>query len=74
MTVLLAILLLLNAVFTVATWPRFLRRVAKDPRARDENGSMTRFYRVHIALVVAALILAVVSAVAGITALASIAG
>jgi len=70
MTVLLAILLLLNAVFNVVTWPSFLRRVAKDPRARDENGAITRFFRVHIVLVVAALVLSAVSAVTGIIALA----
>lgn len=69
MHVLLAILLLIGAVFNVLTWPAFLRRVAKDPRARDESGRMTRFFTVHIVLVAAALAIAAVSAVAAVVAL-----
>ena len=69
MYVLLAILLLVNAAYNVWTWPSFLRRVAKDPRAHDENGKMTRFYTVHIVLVVVALVIAAASAVAAIVAL-----
>ncbi len=62
----LAVLLLVNAVFNVLVWPTFYRRVAKDPRARDENGKPTRFLTVHAILIGAALLLAVVSAAAGI--------
>jgi hypothetical protein len=63
---LLAILLLVNAAFNVLVWPQFYRRVARDPRARDENGRPTRFLIVHAVLICAALLLALVSALAAI--------
>lgn len=66
MTVALGILLLLNAAFNVFTWPTFLKRVARDPRAHDEAGQPTRFLRVHQVLVMIALVLAAVSAVFGV--------
>ncbi|MFT4284467.1 MAG: hypothetical protein QM598_06505 [Protaetiibacter sp.] len=66
MTLTAGILLLLNALFNVATWPTFLKRVARDPRARDAAGRATRFLRVHQVLVGIALALAVVSAAAGV--------
>lgn len=69
MTVLLATLLLANAVFNVLVWPTFLRRVARDPRARDTVGRPTRFLKVHVVLIGIALLLAAASAVAGIVAL-----
>jgi len=65
-TVALGILLLLNAAFNVFTWPTFLKRVARDPRARDAEGRPTRFLRVHQVLVVVALALAAASAVLGV--------
>jgi hypothetical protein len=65
-TVLLGILLLANAVFNVVVWPRFYQRVAKDARARDAAGKPTAFLIVHAVLIGIALLLAVVSAVAGI--------
>lgn len=65
----LAVLLLLNAAFNLVAWPQFLRRVARDPRARDASGRATRFLTVHIVLVTIALVLAVASAIAGIAAL-----
>jgi len=65
-TVALGILLLLNAAFNVFTWPTFLKRVARDPRARDEAGRPTRFLRVHQVLVVVAMLLAAASAVVGV--------
>ncbi len=66
---LLAILLLVNAVFNVLVWPTFYRRIAKDPRARDANGRATRFLTVHTVLIGAALVLAAVSAIAAIVCL-----
>lgn len=66
MTVALGILLLTNAAFNVFTWPTFLKRVARDPRARDEAGQPTRFLRVHQVLVAIALLLAALSAVFGV--------
>ncbi len=65
---LLAILLLINAVFNVRVWPTFFRRIAKDPRARDANGKVTRFLTVHAVLIGAALLIALVSAIAAIVA------
>ncbi len=66
MTVALGILLLLNAAFNVFTWPTFLKRVARDPRARDDAGRPTRFLRVHQVLVVIAMLLAAASAMFGV--------
>jgi uncharacterized membrane protein len=69
-TVAIAVLLFLNAVFNVVTWPRFLQRVAKDPRARDASGRATTFLRVHVVLVAIALVLALASAALGVALLA----
>ena len=66
----LAILLFLNAAFNVIVWPRFYKRVAQDPRARDADGKATAFLKVHVVLIAIALVLALVSAIAGVAALA----
>jgi urea transporter len=66
MTVLAGILLLLNAGYNAIVWPQFWKRVAADPRARDESGAPTKFYRVHAVLIGIALIIALASAIAGI--------
>ena len=71
MIVLLAALLLANAVFNVVVWPTFYRRVAKDPRARDAGGRPTRFLIVHAVLTGVALLLALASGIAAIVALVS---
>lgn len=65
----LSVLLFLNAAFNALVWPRFYKRVADDPRARDENGKPTAFLRVHAILIAIALVLALVSALVGIAAL-----
>lgn len=62
-------LLLANAVFNIVVWPRFFTRVAKDPRARDENGRPTRFLIVHAVLIGLALLLALASAIVAIVAI-----
>ena len=67
--IVLAVLLFLNAAFNVLVWPQFYKRVANDPRARDENGKPTKFLTVHAVLIVIALVIALVSALAGIAAL-----
>ena len=69
MASLLIVLLLANAVFNVVVWPTFLRRVAKDPRARDAAGKPTKFLIVHAVLIGIALLLAAASAVAAVVAL-----
>ncbi len=61
--ILLAVLLLVNAVFNVLVWPTFYRRVARDERARDASGRPTRFLIVHAVLIGAALVIALISAV-----------
>jgi len=68
----LAVLLLLNAVFNVIVWPSFYRRVAKDTRARDAAGKPTPFLIVHLVLVIIGLTLAAVSALAAILQLAGV--
>ena len=61
-----AVVLFVSAVFNVVAWPRFFRRVAQDPRARDDSGRPTTFYTVHLVLVIIALAIAAASVVAGI--------
>lgn len=65
----LAVLLFVNAAFNAIVWPRFYKRVANDPRARDADGRPTTFLKVHAVLIAIALVLAVISALAGIAAL-----
>ena len=62
----LAILLLVNAGFTVVVWPTFYRRVSNDTRARDAAGKATRFLRVHRVIVGIAYLIAAASAIAAI--------
>ncbi len=66
MTVFAGILLLVNAGYNFLVWPQFWKRVAADPRARDESGATTKFYRVHAVLIAIALVIALASAIAGI--------
>jgi hypothetical protein len=63
---LVAVLLILNALFNVVAWPRFLKRVADDPRARDAEGRPTRFLTVHRVLVGIAMGLAAASFVVAV--------
>jgi hypothetical protein len=66
MTILAAVLLFANALFNAVSWPRFYPRIAADPRARDESGARTAFYRVHLVLIVVAVVLAALSAIGGV--------
>ncbi|KQQ00648.1 MULTISPECIES: SCO4848 family membrane protein [unclassified Rathayibacter] len=59
-------ILIANAVWNAVVWPPFLRRVRKDPRARDANGKATTFLRVHTILIGVSLVLAAVSLVVGV--------
>lgn len=65
-TIAAGVLLILGALFAAGTWPALFRRVAKDPRARDANGALTPFYKVHRLLVTVALTLAGFSLIAGV--------
>ena len=71
MEILAAVVLFVSAMFNVVTWPRFFKRVATDPRARDAAGKPTTFYTVHLVLVIIALVLAAASVVVGIALLVS---
>ncbi|MFE7197760.1 SCO4848 family membrane protein [Microbacterium oxydans] len=68
----LAIVLFLNAAFNALVWPQFYKRVSKDARARGENGKATAFLKVHAVLIAVALVLALVSLLAGIAALTGV--
>ena len=70
MTIAAAVILLVTAAWSAVVWPQFLRRVARDPRARDANGKATRFLTVHVVLVTVSLVLAALCAIAGIALLA----
>jgi hypothetical protein len=61
-----SVLLLINGVYNVVVWPRFLKRIVADPRARDAQGRATTFLRVHVILISIALVLAALSLVAGV--------
>lgn len=65
----LSVLLFINAAFNVIVWPQFYKRVVNDPRARDAEGRATAFLKVHAVLIAAALVIALVSVIAGIAAL-----
>lgn len=65
----LSVLLFINAAFNVIVWPQFYKRVVNDPRARDAEGKATAFLKVHAVLIAAALVIALVSVIAGIAAL-----
>jgi hypothetical protein len=69
-TIAAAVILLVSAVWSFIVWPPFLRRVMRDPRARDEAGRGTTFLRVHVVLITVSLVLALACAVAGIALLA----
>lgn len=64
----LGVLLCINAAFNALVWPQFFKRVVADPRARDEQGKATKFLTVHVYLIAVALVLALVSLIAGIAA------
>jgi uncharacterized membrane protein len=72
MNVALAVLLIINAVYNFVTWPQFLKRVMKDPRARTTEGKATPFLTVHIVLVTIALVIGVVSLIAAILSLSGL--
>lgn len=66
MTVFAAVVLFVNALFNVIAWPRFFSRVRADARAKDAAGRVTPFLLVHAVLLGVALLLAALSAAAGV--------
>jgi hypothetical protein len=61
-----ALLLIIAGVWSLAVWPQFLRRVMKDPRARDATGNATKFLTVHLVLVSISMVLGAATAVIGV--------
>ena len=64
-----AVLLVIAGVWSLAVWPQFLRRVMKDPRARDAAGKATKFLTVHLVLVSISMVLGAATSVIGVMAL-----
>jgi hypothetical protein len=65
-----ALVLIVAGIWSLVVWPQFLRRVMKDPRARDARGKATRFLTVHVVLVSISMVLGAATAVIGILGLA----
>jgi hypothetical protein len=66
---LLAWVLIIAGVWSLVVWPQFLRRVMKDPRARDTAGKATKFLTVHVVLVAVSMVLGAATAGIGIAGL-----
>lgn len=65
----LAWILIIAGIWSLVVWPQFLRRVMKDPRARDEAGKATKFLTVHVVLVSVSMVLGAATAAIGIAGL-----
>ncbi|MFF2316663.1 SCO4848 family membrane protein [Arthrobacter sp. NPDC058097] len=66
-----ALVLIVSGVWSLVVWPQFLRRVMKDPRARDAAGKATKFLTVHVVLVTVSMVLGAATAAIGIAGLVS---
>jgi uncharacterized membrane protein len=66
-----ALFLVIAGVWSLVVWPQFLRRVMKDPRARDAAGKATKFLTVHVVLVSISMVLGAATAVIGVLGLFS---
>ena len=67
----LAWILIIAGVWSLVVWPQFLRRVMKDPRARDAAGKGTKFLTVHVVLVSVSMVLGAATAAIGIAGLSA---
>lgn len=65
----LAVILIIAGVWSLVVWPQFLKRVMKDPRARDAAGKATKFLTVHVVLVTVSMVLGLATAVIGVAGL-----
>lgn len=65
----LAWILIIAGIWSLVVWPQFLRRVMKDPRARDAAGKATKFLTVHMVLVSVSMLLGAATAAIGIAGL-----
>jgi uncharacterized membrane protein len=66
-----ALVLVIAGLWSLVVWPQFLRRVMKDPRARDAAGKATKFLTVHVVLVSISMVLGAATAIIGIMGLFS---
>jgi uncharacterized membrane protein len=66
-----ALVLIVAGIWSLVVWPQFLRRVMKDPRARDAAGKATKFLTVHVVLVAISMVLGAATALIGILGLFS---
>lgn len=71
MSIVAAVVLFISAGFNFVAWPRFYPRIAADARARDVDGRPTAFLRVHVTLIVVALLIAVACVGVGVALLAA---
>lgn len=62
----LALVLVIAGLWSLLVWPVFLKRVLKDPQARDANGAPTRFMTTNLMMISTAIIFALATAVIGI--------
>lgn len=60
------LVLIIAGLWSLMVWPQFLRRVMKDPRARDAAGKATKFLTVHVVLVSISMVLGAATAVIGV--------
>lgn len=61
-----SLVLVVAGVWSLVVWPQFLRRILKDPRARDASGKATKFLTVHVVLVSISMVLGAATAVIGV--------
>ena len=61
-----SVVLLVTAAWNLLIWPRFLQRIAKDPRSRDADGRATRVLTVRVGLIAVSLVLAIAVGVLGV--------
>ena len=66
-----ALVLIVAGIWSLVVWPQFLRRVMKDPRARDAAGKATQFLTDHVVLVAISMVLGAATALIGILGLFS---
>jgi hypothetical protein len=65
----LSAVLILAGLWALVVWPLILRRILRDPQARDEAGRPTRFMSVQLMLVSTSMVLGLATAVIGVRAL-----
>ena len=65
-----SVVLVVTALWNLLIWPRFLRRIARDPRSRDAAGRATRFLTVHAVLIGVSVHLALAVGALGVLTLA----